>query len=66
MSLKSVQAPLYGRFMHLAAIAGHLVGFYNFNRSNFRISFSQFEKSNPSDFIRINHTTSSKKLENEG
>ena len=41
MSLKVVQAPLYGRFMHLAAIAGHLVGFYNFNRSNFRISFSQ-------------------------
>ena len=26
----------------------------------------KFEKSNPSDFIRINHTTSSKKLENEG
>lgn len=26
----------------------------------------KFDKSNPSDFIRINHTTSSKKLENEG
>ena len=40
MSLK-VCAGAAGRFMHLAAIAGHLVGFYNFNRSNFRISFSQ-------------------------
>ena len=43
-------------------------------QSDFTISIGQiseyhsvkFEKSNPSDFIRINHTTSSKKLENEG
>ena len=42
--------------------------------SDFTISIGQiseyhsvkFDKSNPSDFIRINHTTSSKKLENEG
>ena len=44
MSLKVRAGAAVWRFMHLAAIAGHLVGFYNFNRSNFRISFSQIRK----------------------